>query len=152
MSSNQDTLTTAGGLPQDDDGVRAPACVMVIFGAAGDLTKRLIAPALYNLSRFKRLSDGFRLVGFDLANTTTEQWRQSLTEMMNAFVAQGDASEAAGLDPEAWRWLTDRMSYLQGDLNDPGAYRRLGEHLAALDKATDAAGDHLFYLAIADRF
>jgi glucose-6-phosphate 1-dehydrogenase len=47
------------------------------------------------------------------------------------------------------------MSYLQGDLNDPGTYRRLGEHLAALDQATDTAGtagNHLFYLAVADRF
>src|SRR5580700_4459114 len=152
MLNKQDPLTTADAAPEDDDAVRAPPCAMVIFGAAGDLTKRLVAPALYNLSRFKRLSDGFQLVGFDLANTTTEQWRQSLTEMMNSFVAQGGASEAEGLDQEAWRFLTDRMSYLQGDLNDPGAYRRLGEHLAALDKATDATGDHLFYLAISDRF
>jgi glucose-6-phosphate 1-dehydrogenase len=152
MSSNQDTPITVGGLPQDDDAVQAPPCVMVIFGAAGDLTKRLVAPALYNLSRSKRLSDGFQLVGFDLADTTTEQWRKSLTEMMTAFVAQGGASEADGLDQDAWRFLTDRMSYLQGDLNDPGAYRRLGEHLAALGKAADGPGDHLFYLAIADRF
>ena len=149
MSSNQDTLT-AGGLPLDDDVVPAPSCVMVIFGGAGDLTKRLVAPALYNLSRSKRLSDGFQLVGFDLADTTTEQWRQSLTEMMNTFVAQG--GDADGLDQDAWRFLTDRMSYLQGDLNDPGAYRRLGELLAALGKATDGPRDHLFYLAIADRF
>jgi len=152
MLNNQDPLATADGAPQDDDAVPAPPCAMVIFGAAGDLTKRLVAPALYNLSRSKRLSDGFRLVGFDLANTTTEQWRQSLTEMMNAFVTQGGASEADGLDQDAWRFLTDRMSYLQGDLNDPGAYRRLGEHLAALDKATDAPDGHIFYLAIADRF
>ena len=148
MSSNQEP--TAEGAPPDDDAVPAPPCAMVIFGAAGDLTKRLVAPALYNLSRSNRLSDGFRLVGFDLADTTTEQWRQSLTEMMNAFVAQG--GDADGLDQDAWRFLTDRMSYLQGDLNDPGAYRRLGEHLAGLDKATDAPGGHLFYLAIADRF
>jgi glucose-6-phosphate 1-dehydrogenase len=152
MLNNQEPLTTAGGASQDDDAVRAPACVMVIFGAAGDLTKRLIAPALYNLSRFNRLSDGFQIIGFDLANTTTEQWRQSLTEMMNAFVAQGGGSEADGLDQDAWRFLTDRMSYLQGDLNDPAAYRRLGERLAALDKATGGAGNHLFYLAISDRF
>src|SRR6202453_1279421 len=152
MSNKQDPLATADRALQDDDAVPAPPCAMVIFGAAGDLTKRLVAPALYNLSRFKRLSDGFRFVGFDLADTTTEQWGQSLTEMMNAFVAQGGASEADGLDQDAWRFLTDRMSYLQGDLNDPGAYRRLGEHLAALGKATGGPGDHLFYLAIADRF
>ena len=44
------------------------------------------------------------------------------------------------------------MSYLQGDLTDPATYRRLGEHLATLDKSAGAPGNHLFYLAIADRF
>lgn len=44
----------------------APPCAMVIFGAAGDLTKRLVVPALYNLVNAKRLSDGFRLVGVDM--------------------------------------------------------------------------------------
>ena len=62
---------------------------MVIFGAAGDLTKRLVAPALYNLSRSKRLSDGFRLVGVDLASQGVEDWRRSLTEMMKEFVSGG---------------------------------------------------------------
>ena len=45
----------------------APTCAMVIFGAAGDLTKRLIVPALYNLANDQQLSDNFRLVGVDLA-------------------------------------------------------------------------------------
>ena len=44
------------------------------------------------------------------------------------------------------------MSYLQGDLNDPETYRRLGEHLAELDKTAGTAGNYLFYLAVADRF
>jgi glucose-6-phosphate 1-dehydrogenase len=153
MSRNPDHLSKVDGAAEDDDGaVPAPPCAMVIFGAGGDLTKRLVAPALYNLSRSKRLPDGFRLVGVDLADTTTEQWRQSLTEMMGWFLAQGAAPSAEGLDQTAWRWLTDRMSYLQGDLNDSGLYRRLGAHLTALDKATGAPGNYLFYLAIADRF
>ena len=44
------------------------------------------------------------------------------------------------------------MTYLQGDLTDPRTYRRLGEHLAGLDKTEGTAGNHLFYLAVADRF
>src|SRR5271154_6349621 len=113
----------------------APPCAIVIFGAAGDLTKRLVVPALYNLSNAGRLADGFRLVGVDLAAKTTEQWRQGLTDTMNEFVATGDGEfQADHIDQTAWRWLTDRMSYLQGDLNDPGCYQRLGEHLAEQDK------------------
>jgi glucose-6-phosphate 1-dehydrogenase len=123
---------------------------MVIFGAAGDLTKRLVVPALYTLALGKQLADGFRLVGVDLAAKTTADWRAGLTETMNQFVTQGGGEFAADhIDQTAWRWLTSRMSYLQGDLNDPGLYRRLGDDLAANDAA---AGDHLFYLAIADRF
>jgi len=48
---------------------------MVIFGAAGDLTKRLVVPALYNLAHAGQLSDGFQLVGVDLAAITAEEWR-----------------------------------------------------------------------------
>ncbi|HUC68922.1 MAG TPA: glucose-6-phosphate dehydrogenase [Stellaceae bacterium] len=131
----------------------APPCAMVIFGAAGDLTKRLVVPALYNLVNAKRLPQGFQLVGVDLADKTAESWRQGLTDMMNEFVTQGGGEfEADHIDQTAWRWLTDRMTYLRGDLTDAGMYRRLGEHLAALDRTAGTNGNHLFYLAIADRF
>jgi glucose-6-phosphate 1-dehydrogenase len=129
----------------------APPCTMVIFGAAGDLTKRLVVPALYSLALANQLADGFQLVGVDLATKTTDDWRAGLTATMNQFVTQGGGEfEADHIDQTAWRWLTSRMSYLQGDLNDPGLYQRLGQDLAAKDAAS--AGDHLFYLAVADRF
>jgi glucose-6-phosphate 1-dehydrogenase len=137
----------------DESAPLAPPCAMSIFGAAGDLTKRLVVPALYNLAVAKRLPDEFRLVGVDLAGKTTQDWRQGLTDMMNEFVAQGGGEfEVDHIDQVAWRWLTDRMSYLQGDLNDPGTYRRVGEHLTELDRTSGTAGNRLFYLAVADRF
>ena len=136
-----------------DRAVAAPPCAMVIFGAAGDLTKRLVVPALYNLVTAGRLAKGFQLVGFDLAAKTTDEWRQGLTEMMQEFASKGGGEfEVDHIDDAAWRWLTDRMTYLQGDLNDPGAFQRLGKHLADLDKSNGTAGNHLFYLAVADRF
>ena len=55
MVGNQDQLTRAGPEAQDDSAAAAPPCAMVIFGAAGDLTKRLIVPALYN-ERIPRIS------------------------------------------------------------------------------------------------
>jgi glucose-6-phosphate 1-dehydrogenase len=131
----------------------APPCTMVIFGAAGDLTKRLVVPALYTLALGKQLADGFQLVGVDLAAKTTEDWRAGLTATMNQFVTEGGGEFVADhIDQTAWQWLTSRMSYLQGDLNDPGLYRRLGECLAQRDASAGGAGDHLFYLAVADRF
>jgi glucose-6-phosphate 1-dehydrogenase len=138
---------------EDDGAPPAPPCTMVIFGAAGDLTKRLVVPALYNLVEAGRLPEAFRVVGIDLAAKTTEQWRDGLGEMMRSFVARGDGEfQADHIDAAKWRWLTERMSYLAGDINDPATYRRLGDHLATLDKTAGTAGNHLFYLAIADRF
>ena len=142
----------ASGAPVDG-AVAAPPCAMVIFGAAGDLTKRLVVPALYDLVGAKRLPERFRLVGVDLAAKTSAEWSRDLSQMMNQFVAQGGGEfDADHLDLTAWRWLTDRMTYLEGDLNDPGTYRRLRDHLAGLDETAGTAGNYLFYLAVADRF
>src|ERR1700731_1122962 len=152
MVSKQDPPRRATSRAQADSVSLAPPCAMVIFGAAGDLTKRLVVPALYNLTNAKRLPNQFQLVGVDLAAKTTEEWRNGLTEMMEEFVAHGGEFQVDHIDQTAWRWLTDRMSYLRGDLDDPGMYRRLGEHLAGLDKIAGTAGNPLFYLAVADRF
>jgi glucose-6-phosphate 1-dehydrogenase len=152
MVGKQDRLSRTKGGAQADSAVVAPPCAMVIFGAAGDLTKRLIVPALYNLVNAKQLSEGFQLVGVDLAAKTAEEWREGLTDTMKEFVAHEGEFQVDHIDQDAWQWLTERMSYLQGDLNDPGTYRRLGEHLAGLDKTAGTAGNHLFYLAVADRF
>jgi glucose-6-phosphate 1-dehydrogenase len=154
MADQNECLTVRKSAAQDEETAQmAPPCAMVIFGAAGDLTKRLVVPALYNLVTAKRLPDGFQLVGVDLAAKSTQEWRDGLTEMMNEFVTKGGGEfQADHIDQTAWRWLTDRMSYVQGDLNDPGAYQKLGGHLAELDKSAGTEGNHLFYLAIADRF
>src|SRR5216683_6454780 len=153
MAGGQDQLTKTDDAAEDDSAALAPSCAMVIFGAAGDLTKRLVVPALYNLVSAKQLPEGFRLIGVDLADKTPQDWREGLTDMMNEFVAQGGGEfQADHIDQTAWRWLADRMSYLQGDLNDPGTYHRLGEHLAELNKTAATAGNRLFYLAVADRF
>ncbi len=136
-----------------DSVVAAPPCAMVIFGAAGDLTKRLIVPALYNLVNAGRLPEAFQLVGLDLAETSAEDWADGLRATMEQFVAQGGGEfEADHIEADAWRWLEDRMSYVQGDLTDPAMYHRLDAHLAELEKTAGTAGNVLFYLAIADRF
>src|SRR5438105_15876204 len=116
MAGTDDQLTAAN-LVTDDEVVVAPPCAMVIFGAAGDLTKRLVVPALFNLVNAKQLSEGFRLVGVDLANKTTKEWRQGLSDTINDVVTSGGGEfQADHIDQASWRWLTDRMSYLQGDL------------------------------------
>ncbi len=130
----------------------APPCAMVIFGAGGDLTKRLVVPALYNLAAARRLPQGFQLVGVDRVAKDSDQWRQDLTAAMDSFVGHDSEFNVDHIDRTAWRWLTERMTYVQGDLTDPGAYSRLSQHLAGLDKSAGTAGNRLFYLAVADRF
>jgi glucose-6-phosphate 1-dehydrogenase len=145
-------LETSGRQAQIENSAVAPPCAMVIFGAAGDLTKRLVVPALYNLTTTRQLSDGFQLVGVDRAAKSTQEWRAGLTDTMKEFIGHEGEFQVERIDQNAWQWLADRMSYLQGDLNDPETYRRLHEHLAELDKTAGTAGNYLFYLAVADRF
>ena len=79
----------------------APPCAMVIFGAAGDLTRRLVVPALYNLINAGRLPNEFRLVGIDLVSQTAEDWRKNLTEAMKSFVGRDGEFQVAHIDESA---------------------------------------------------
>jgi glucose-6-phosphate 1-dehydrogenase len=147
----QDQITNPKSVAQVESAT-APPCAMVIFGAAGDLTKRLIVPALYNLVSAKQLSNGFRLVGVDRSERTVEQWRDGLINTMKEFVGGDGEFQVDHINHAAWQWLADRMTYLQGDFTDPRTYSRLREHLTQLDNTAGTAGNHLFYLAVSDRF
>src|SRR4051794_16280241 len=68
-----------------DDGRVADPCVMVIFGATGDLTKRKLIPALCNLAREGLLSEDFSIVGFAFDNLTTEAFRQQFSSDIKEF-------------------------------------------------------------------
>jgi glucose-6-phosphate 1-dehydrogenase len=101
----------------------ADPCAMVIFGAGGDLTKRLVVPALYNLSRTRVLPEKFALVGVDLAGGTAESWRDHLYETLKSFVGNASAEfDLDRIDEAAWKRLAETMSYVQGDLNDSALY------------------------------
>src|SRR5271154_6653199 len=106
----------------------APAdpCAMVIFGAGGDLTKRLVMPALYNLSRTKVLPKNFALIGVDLARQTAEGWCDNLHDMLKSFVGNADAEfDLDHIDEAAWKRLAKKMSYVQGDLTKPDLYEKI---------------------------
>jgi glucose-6-phosphate 1-dehydrogenase len=126
---------------------------MIIFGAGGDLTKRLLVPALYNLASTGLLPERFALIGVDMADLTAEQWRDSLRAMMESFVGKA-ASESRidRVDEATWNHLTQSLSYVRGDLNDGGLFEHLKSHLDSVEKATGTGGNCLFYLAVADRF
>ncbi len=123
---------------------------MIIFGAGGDLTKRLVVPALYNLACAKLLPNEFAITGVDLASHTDEDWHRSLEDMTQQFVTAGDPN--GKVDQEVWKWLTSRMRYQQGDLNAPATYEKLKTNLAERDAKEGTAGNYLFYMAVAGQF
>src|SRR5665213_2454376 len=131
----------------------ADPCTMVIFGAGGDLTKRLVMPALYNLSRTKVLAEKFAVIGVGLAVGSVESWRNHLYDMLKSFVGNAAAEfDVDRIDESAWQRLAERMSYVQGDLNKPELYEKIRAALEEADKMHGTRGNVIFYLAVADRF
>jgi glucose-6-phosphate 1-dehydrogenase len=114
---------------------------MIIFGAAGDLTRRLLVPALYNLAEGDLLSDQFRLVGVARAKLTDDGFRQELQESLRQFASDR-------LVEKTWDGLVQQMSYVQGNFDDPQAYASLIEKLGGLE----TLGNALFYLATAPEY
>ena len=144
--------TPAPNAPGDPDRT-APNCTMVIFGAGGDLTKRLVVPALYNLAKAKQLPEAFALIGVDLAEKTAEAWRDGLHQYLEDAVKGGGGEfEAKSIDEAAWARLTRNVSYVQGDLTKPDTYQHLADALEIADGKSALGGNALFYLAVADRF
>src|SRR5713226_9823574 len=131
----------------------ADPCAMVIFGAGGDLTKRLVTPALYNLAQSGVLPENFAFIGVDHGDRTVEQWHDQLYGMLKTFVGNKTSEfDAGSIDQAAWKRLADKMSYVRGDFTDPELYGRIRDALGAVEKAYGTKGNAIFYLAVADRF
>src|ERR1051326_3132129 len=130
--------------------IQAPPCAMVIFGSSGDLTKRLLIPALYNLAKAGRLSDKFALIGVDRTDRSHEEFRAYLAEGVRSFVSDtATGPVTAPFDARAWEFLAARMTHLKGDVTDPDMYSRLAEALKEADREHGTAGNVVFYLAVA---
>jgi glucose-6-phosphate 1-dehydrogenase len=117
-----------------------PPCVLVIFGAAGDLTQRLLMPALYNLRHAKLLPENFAVIGIARAPKDESAFRKELAQALGMYGDQ--VPSRSDVD-----WLSKRMFYLQGDFDDPSAYAKLAQLLAKTDQAEKTEGNYLFYLA-----
>ena len=129
---------------QDEHGQPADACAMVIFGAGGDLTKRKLFPALYNLAKSKLLPQQFAIIGASREEYSTDQFRQKTTEEMKEFLS--------GASGDAWDWFANRLYYISGDFNDPALYKKIQDQLAQVDKDHATCGNRLFYLATSPSF
>jgi glucose-6-phosphate 1-dehydrogenase len=130
----------------------APPSTLVIFGAGGDLTKRLLMPALYNMTAAGLLPDAFSMIGVDRVEMDDAAYRDAQTNTMRSFVTEkGGEFHADKLDENAWGWLRGRLHYLQGDFASPETFTKIGQVLQERH-AADGHGNAVFYLAVADRF
>ena len=117
-----------------------PSCIFVVFGAAGDLTSRLLLPALYNLRRAKLLPEKFAVLGVARRDENDESFRCAMGAALREFAHAG----ATDADVE---WLEARTHYLRGAFDDPELYSSLARRLAELGKTGEIGGNALFYLA-----
>ena len=119
--------------------VPSQPCVIVMFGASGDLAQRKLLPALYDLAFHACLAPRFRLVGFSRTKMDDAEFQNKSGEALSKAKAPED-------DQKRSEFLKN-LQYFTGNYDDPGAFRRLAEKLTALDSEAQLGGNRLFYLA-----
>ncbi len=117
----------------------ADPCVLTIFGGAGDLTKRLLAPALCNLIESRLLPEQFAVVGIARTAMDAAAYRRMIDDSIGEYAN-------AAIKPTTKRWLTERCHYLQGSFDDPATYEKLRDMLGEF-AATYGTRNAIFYLA-----
>jgi glucose-6-phosphate 1-dehydrogenase len=122
---------------------KADSCTMVIFGAAGDLTKRKLIPAIYYLAEQKLLPDNFALLGVARDVNTDEGYRALMRKAMDT------SDEIHRVDDSVWQWLCERTFYANGDFSKDDAYATIEQRLREIESRSQTQDrNRLFYLAI----
>jgi glucose-6-phosphate 1-dehydrogenase len=124
----------------------AAPCVMVIFGATGDLTGRKLFPALYNLAREGQLPAHFACVGFARRPKTNETFRQEMFDAVNKY------SRVKPVEPNLWNSFSEQIFYHQSEFHEDEGYERLDKFLKELDSKFDTQGNRVFYLSTQPSF
>ncbi len=120
-------------------------CTIVIFGAAGDLTKRKLIPALYNLLHSKYMPEKFAIVGVSMQDYDDQVFRDQLSGEIEKYAT-------TKVDPKLWDSFVSRVYYHAGKFDDPNLYSGLKDSLAKAAKEQGLPGNCLFYLAVAPQF
>jgi glucose-6-phosphate 1-dehydrogenase len=121
-------------------GVTEP-CTVVLFGASGDLAKRKVIPAMYDLAIHNSLGARYAIVGFARSKMTDDTFRQTAGDAAKTI------SEVGPIDPKQWSDFASRLYYHTGDYGDPAAYTALAARLKELSEKNNLGGNRLFYLS-----
>jgi len=120
-------------------------CVMVIFGAAGDLTRRKLIPSLYNLAKYNLLSREFAVIGIARNPMSTDEFRAKLMQDLKEFAQEP-------IDSDLQEWFERRVFYITGEFGDASTYHQLKDLLQKVDKDYGTHGNCFYYLATAPDF
>src|SRR6266850_4502917 len=116
------------------------SCVLVIFGASGDLTKRKLIPGLYNLACAGCMNPQFEVLGIGRTPMSSEEFRKKSGE------AAARSKDTRDFSDSGWQDFEPRLQYIVGDINDSSFYPRLSDHLQEMEKK-GSSPNHLFYVS-----
>ncbi len=123
----------------------AGPCGMVIFGVTGDLSRKKLMPAIYDLASRGLLPPGFSLVGF-----ARRDWAdQDFAQIVHDAVKEHSRTE---FREEVWQQLAEGFRFVPGDFSDDQAFETLRQTIVDLDRVRGTGGNHAFYLSIPPRF
>jgi glucose-6-phosphate 1-dehydrogenase len=118
-----------------------PNQTVVVFGASGDLSRRKIFPAFYNLAREGLLPQGYAIVGFAPDDWDDEAFREHVRRSIETF-------SRSSLDEEVWGRFAASLSFVSGSFSTPGSLGALEDHLAHLGRVWGLGGLRLYYCAV----
>ncbi len=123
----------------------AGPCGLVIFGVTGDLSRKKLMPAIYDLANRGLLPPGFSVVGF-----ARRDWAdQDFAQIVHDAVREHSRTE---FREEVWKQLSEGFRFVPGDFSDDQAFEKLKETVHDLDRLRGTGGNHAFYLSIPPRF
>ncbi|HUL33086.1 MAG TPA: glucose-6-phosphate dehydrogenase [Candidatus Eisenbacteria bacterium] len=122
-------------------GTTADPCTVVLFGASGDLAKRKVIPAMFDLAQHNSLGERYAIVGFARTPMTDESFRATISEAAKTM------SEMGPIDPTKWNEFASNLHYSAGEYGDANSYAQLAKRLAELDAEKKLGGNRLFYLS-----
>lgn len=118
------------------------SCILAIFGATGDLSRRKLFPSLYHLALDKALPEGVAIIGVGSEEMSDDAFRERLRSATEPHCRGGV------LDNSVWAQLASRMHYVGGDVKDASTFAKLRTRIAETDRQYGSHGNHLFFLAI----
>src|ERR1700736_6040709 len=136
----EDIEADASPAVSGNSGVSEPVTV-ILFGASGDLAKRKVISAMYDLASHNSLGPRYTIVGFARTPMSDENFRSALGEAAKSI------SEVGPIDPKQWDEFAANLYYCQGDYDNPDSYSQLVKRLSELEQAHDLGGNRLFYLS-----